>query len=513
MAWLLSLLLVLLLWMAAAGPRNPLSDDGQHHVYYLDASAWLMSDGAFGAARAALERDVAGAPTGARQVVLGDGVASLLLASDEPLALLQARLRDATARARPSAFASWLASVSALGQGDGQAQGDIVVHYYGAAPVLRAARETLPAGVQVEAAFLTQPLSSNRGIIALGAAPAASGRWDTVDVRVALDAAGAPVPGEDDLTIALDGKPLPAGVGSSSDGAGVLLTDLPADGSMLQIALRQGDAFAADDGASLLLPIRRPLRVGVAGTLPSALQDVLSLDPSLQLVDAAQAQVLVVAEGAIAATDVPTLQLVAAAGGDPAFHFTVRDIDGEIALAGNLQALGLDQARNTAIANELGRPVGVDVSQGKVARVQTWQELFAADGGFVQSLAMPLFVSRSLHWLADSPSWVPYAAAGQPLQQALLLQGLGQDTSVRDRALGDRVFLPAAGTHAVAGKNLQISLLDGDITRGVAEPIAISSSTAPPRTFLHGEFSSLLFFLALLLCCVEWLLLVRGRVP
>ncbi|MFC6839759.1 hypothetical protein ACFQGW_07815 [Xanthomonas theicola] len=367
LAWLLSLLLVLLLWLAAAGLRNPLADDGRRHVYYLDASAWLLGAGAFDAARAALERDVAARPAAQREVLLGDGMPSLLLAGDERTALLRARLRDSAARARPSGFPAWLASAGREGS-------DTLVHYYGAAPVLAAARGARPAGVQVEASFLAPPLAGNRGIVALGAAPAASGRWDAVDVLVALDAVGGPPPGRDALDVRLDGRPLPAGIRTVDDATGMLLTDVPAAGGTLQVALRQRDHFAADDAAALVLPMRRRLRVGVVGTLPPTLRDVLALDPSLQQVAPLQAQVLVVAADADADADaaagagVPALRLAAASGGAPAFRFTVRAATEQQALADHLGALGIDQARNTAIADELGRAVGVDVAQGRSAK-------------------------------------------------------------------------------------------------------------------------------------------------
>ncbi|PPT87784.1 hypothetical protein [Xanthomonas theicola] len=513
LAWLLSLLLVLLLWLAAAGLRNPLADDGRRHVYYLDASAWLLGAGAFDAARAALERDVAARPAAQREVLLGDGMPSLLLAGDERTALLRARLRDSAARARPSGFPAWLASAGREGS-------DTLVHYYGAAPVLAAARGARPAGVQVEASFLAPPLAGNRGIVALGAAPAASGRWDAVDVLVALDAVGGPPPGRDALDVRLDGRPLPAGIRTVDDATGMLLTDVPAAGGTLQVALRQRDHFAADDAAALVLPMRRRLRVGVVGTLPPTLRDVLALDPSLQQVAPLQAQVLVVAADADADADaaagagVPALRLAAASGGAPAFRFTVRAATEQQALADHLGALGIDQARNTAIADELGRAVGVDVAQGAFRQVQAWQELFAADGGFAQSPAMPLFVDRSLHWLADQAPWVPYAVAGQPLQQALLLQGLGQSAAVRERALGDRVVLPAAGLHTVAGQPLQVGLFDRAITRGVAAPATPAArGGAAPAAFARGDLASAALLLALLLCCVEWRLHVRGRIP
>ncbi|QJD66654.1 hypothetical protein HG421_02210 [Xanthomonas campestris pv. badrii] len=510
LGWLLSLLLVWLLWLAAAAPQLASGDDGRRHVFYLDASAWMLADAGFDAARQALERDVAALPGAHREVILGEALPALLLAPDERAALLPARLRQARAQPLPSGFQAWLSTVA------GGGSHATVVHYYGAGPVYAAARAARPAGVWLQAAFVAAPLDTNRGIVALGAAPAASLRWDAVDVRVGLDAVGAPLPTPDALEITLDGKPLPAGVSVQAAADGLLLKDVPAHGGTMQVALRQGDRFPIDDSAALVLPLRAPLRVALVGELPQAVQDVLALDPSLQVVTLpqAQVQVLALAPGQTPQAGLPTLHLVSATAGTSAFRFTVRDAQAQDALAAHLDALGLDQARNAAIADQLGRAVGIDIVHGNRAQVRVWQELFAADGAFVQSRAMPLFVNRSLHWLAGDAWWAPYAAAGTPLQQDLLLQPLGQSAQVRARALGDRLILPAAGRHTIAGQPLQVSLLDRGITRGVADPAAAGVVVAPmPAAWIRGDLASVLLVVALLLCCTEWLLHLRGHIP
>jgi hypothetical protein len=512
LAWLLSLLIVMLLWWAAAGLRGQAHDDGREHLFYLDGSAWLLGDGRFDAAREAVQRDVAATPGGRHRVVLGGQVGALLLAPGEPPALLAARLRQAQAQALPSTFPAWLRSPGARVSG-------AVVHYYGAQPVFDAAGAGLAEGAELRAGYLAPAVDGNRGIVSLGSAAAASGRWDAVDVQIVATAASAALPAVESLQLSLDGQPLPARPVAGTTPGSWWLRDLPAAGGLLAVQLAEADGFPADDTAALRLPLRRPLPVTLSASVPAVVRDVIAVDPSLQLVSADRAQVQVLAAGDAPRDTLPALRLIAAdtaGSGAAAFRFQVPTDAQAASIAGRLAALGLDQAGNTALAEELRRPVGVDVAVVPGARrdIAVWRDAVSTARSFTSSPAWPLFVNRSLHWLADEDASVPYAAAGTILQQDLLLEGLGQSPRVLAAALGDRLRLPAAGQYRIAGQPLAVSLLDRTVSEGIAAPVTASVPGATSAMRFAGAWpAGVMLLLALVLAALEWQLHIRGRLP
>ncbi len=507
LAWLLSLLIVLLLWWAASGLSWQAREDGRDHVFYLDASAWLLGDGRFAAASEALQRDVAATPGGRNRVVLGGDVGALLLAPGENPALLAARLRDATAQALPSAFPSWLASA---GSGDAAT----VVHYYGAQPPLDSAGAESSQDGRVLAGYLAPPIPGNRGIVTLGSSAAASGRWDAVDVLISVAASGAAEPAPAELRLTLAGAPLQATPVAAAEVGSWWLRDLPARGGVLRVQLDPADAFVADDQAALRLPVRQPVRVALSTNVPAIVREAVDVDPSLQLVDASSAQVQIIATGDAPQGAAPALRLVTARDDGAAFHFQVATEEEAGSMAGSLAALGLEQAGTSALAEELQRPVGVDLTIGQTRNVSVWNEAIATARSFTGSPAWPLFLNRSLHWLADEAPSAPFAAAGTVLQQDLLLQGLGQSARLRRDTLGDVVHLPAAGTTPRAGADLVVSLLNRAVSEGVSAPVTSTvHASASTMRFAGASWMTLMLLLALVLAALEWQLHVRGRMP
>jgi len=507
LAWLLSLLIVLLLWLAASGLAWQARDDGRAHVFYLDASAWLLGDGRFQAASEALQRDVAATPGGRNRVVLGADVGALLLAPGESPALLAARLHDAHALALPSAFAQWLSAIAAE-------SGDTVVHYYGAQPAMQAAGVVLGDGERVQAGYLAPPIAINRGIVTLGSAPAQSGRWNTVDVLIGITAKGAALPVGSELQMHLQGAPLSAMPVAGDEADTWWLRDQPADGGLLQVQLKEADAFPADDRASLRLPVRQPLRVVLSAGVPSQVRDAVDVDPSLQVGAADTAQVQIVAADDALQGTLPALRVVDARSGIAAFQFQASSEEEAQLVAARLSALGLEQAGTTALAEELQRPVGVDLTVATARGVSIWADVLTKAHSYTGSPAWPLFVNRSLHWLAAEQGTVPFAAAGTALQQDLLLQGLGQSPQMRSEALGDRLYLPAAGMHTVAGQELAVSLLDRGVSEGISAQLTTQVHAAAPATRVAGaSWVTLMLLLALVLAALEWHLYVRGRMP
>ncbi|VFR21670.1 hypothetical protein AMP9_4051 [plant metagenome] len=511
LAWLLSLLIALLLWLAFAGPRPAATPAAQVQLFYLDASAWMTAGDDFAQAKAALLADLERAPADAYEVYLGDADNTALLRQGESPVLLVKRLQGVTAQAHPSGFDRWLADMGRRAGPDAPVQ----VRYYGS-PAGAAARDRdVPVGLELIWSHLATPLPGNRGLVNLGVAAAASARWDKVDVLLEVAATGMELPKLDELRFELDGQQFaPANVTVSAPGKW-LLRDLEARGGELTVALRERDGFAVDDGARLRLPERRPIRVALTPGVPRAIGDVIAVDPALEIGDATQAQVLVRLSSEPDIPGKPALVLGDPATQDSAFTFGYVTEAERRELLDNLAQLGLSQAQNSALADRFERAVGVELAPADRRSVAVWREVFDAQSPFVKSRAMPVFVAQSLRWLAPPPLWSPYAQAGRPLVERSGLYGLTGSAQLEAQGLGDAVYLPAVGEYRVGAQRVSVSLVDRGISMAVATP---RPDRLPERVSLIDRVGGslptrLALLLAAVLLAVEWRLYQRGRMP
>ncbi|MCE4557945.1 hypothetical protein [Pelomonas cellulosilytica] len=502
-AYLLSLLLVLLLWSVVVGlQRAPEAALGRH-VFYLDNSVLLTPDGRLDRARQALLDDVARVPAAQREVVLGDALGTRLLAPGEPLGLLQTRLQAVAAEIRPSTFAGWARQRPSPG---GE---PLTLHYYGAWPAAEAARP--PAGARLAWGYVAPAVPNNRGIVSLGAWPARSGTWGRVDVLVGTMAQQGAAPDLGQLSFSLDGRPFSADGARAAGPAAWVLRDVVADGRTLRVALRQGDAFAADDAAALVLPRLQRVAVAVGPGVPTAVADVIRHDPSLQRVDEPQAQVVVRAggEGASAA---PALRLVPAASQASAFAVKVPGPTQPDAGA-TLVALGLSGLEAGPLADRLNRSIGIDLETGPRREIAAWRELFEEGAGFTRDAAMPLFVSRSLHWLATPAPWASHVRAGH----AMRWSSPDETSTASNEPAAVGAFVPGAGAAVIDGHTVTASLLDEGQSRaaGLAPPAPVRAEAdeARPNGTWAWDAAEVALVLALLLLLVEWQAYRRGRMP
>lgn len=504
LAYLLAVAIALALWLAGSGPQRDAAGEGPVQVFFLDASAAMTAPGAFDAARAALLADVRGVPAARRSVWLGDLAGKRLLAPGENLALLPARLAAVRPGAFPSIYPQWTRRRLAL---DGAAVGQ--VRYYGLAAAWQAGTSAAPAA---RAGYLAPAIAGNRGIVALGASPAASGAWDKADVLIQAMATKGAAPAAADMAVQLGGRPLSARLESAGPGL-FLLHDLPADGRTLAVALRRGDGFAADDAAALRLPRRPRIRVAVSGAVPAALRGVIAADPALQASDATRADVIVRGLGAAPMPGRPALILADARAQGAAFRFILPGGGDEAALAGALDQMGLARFDAAAMADALHRPIGVEMVDGPGRAVGIWADLLADGSGFARSPAMPLMVSQALRWLASPEPWIASAPAGGAPIDLDRADGLAEAPDLAARRLGGTIMLGEAGLAHLGKVPLAVSLLDPATTRDVAQP--------PPRIVASdgGEWSALdLPFLVLILVAgallaVEWVLFQRRWMP
>ncbi|MEG3090250.1 hypothetical protein [Sphingomonas sp. PB1R3] len=468
LAYLLILAIALLLWIAAAHPQAAsVVSGGGLQRFYLDNSALMTGSGDLAAAKRALLADVRATPADRREVILGDAVGTRLLAPGESASLLSQRLDMVSAEMRPSHFAAWMAQADAG-----------TVRYYGAWGAARPAGRL--AGLRY--GYLADPVPGNRGIVALGVTPAASGQVGKADLLVTVAAAHKPSPGAADLRWTTGGRGFAPSRVEPLGGGRFLARDIDATGQVVGVALTQGDGFAADDGAAIEVVDRRPIKLALLGGTPPAIREAVAADPSMLLVTAAQAQVVVGDARAVQAAGRPALVLSDAAA--QAFTFAGSGEAERGAVALRLDDLGLAGLDAGALADALHRPVGVDIHDSRRRQITAWRAIFAPGSPFVQSPAMPIFVSRSLHWLAQRQDW----------------QSVAQDGV-------DPLAAPAAK------RDQPVSLTDRATTLAAAD-----TSPRPAVEHSGGAWPSDLPFLLLLFAAgtllgVEWWLVQRRVIP
>lgn len=504
LAYLLILTIALLLWIAGARPEMTPGRDAADHIFYLDASAVLMGRDDLAQARRALIADARNTDPARRAVYLDGAVATPLLQPGENLALLSQRLDDVKARPAPSSFAHAVAG-SEL---DGAASSGrpSVIHYYGA---WSGARTVAPsADRRLVYGYLAAPTPDNRGVVALGASPAASGDAVRADILVeAIGADGLPLPA-DALRFSREGRDVGVETLARPDGR-LIVRDVVADGALFTVRLARSDAFPADDQASLRLPDERPVNVALSPGAPAAVVRAVRLNPAFSVTAPQDAQVVVRRSGERFGEDRPAL-VVTQSGDQPAFVFTYGVGEPEPDLSGALDALGMSDVETQALARTTRRDVSAETRQGQQRSVAVWSALFDDGGGFPSAASFPVFVSRTLSWLVDAGPWVPYAQADTDLTDQSDLYGLSSDRRIAERALNGDLYLSQAGETRIGDLRLAVSLTDREITMDAARAAPSDVVVTPVRGPAVDLLFILLVVIAGLLLLLEWRLHQRG---
>ncbi|MGP7796833.1 BatA domain-containing protein [Sphingomonas sp. CLY1604] len=503
-SYALSLALVLPLWFAFAGPiLNAAAGGRGFRLFYLDNSAVLA--GNMAAAKRALLADVRGVAPSRRAVFLGDATATQLLAPGESTSLLAARLDRIDADPRPSSLGGWIAERVARTPGAPMP----AVSYYGGWGAVEAS-----GAAHLRYGYLAKPVPDNRGIVALGASPAASGRWSKADVLVAFAGPGNRPPGIDDFSITRGGRPIvPAGIVPAGAGR-FLLRDVDADGDLLTVALRRHDGFPADDRAAVRLPDRHVIRIALSSTTPPTIRAVIAHDDAFAIVAPDEAQVVVRRAGEAFGGDRPSLTLAPVGKAAETFLFS-GPAEERRDLAARLDDYGLAQIDAAMLADQMHRPISVDVADASRRAVRVWAPLFDSGSSFAKTPGMPLFVSRALRWLAGEQGWIPYAKAGWPLPAVSAMTDWPGSTPGADRGLGGQIFADDAGVLHLKDRRIAVALTDRATTLGVAAVPPVGMPVGEGRSALlpHDAPYALLMLLAILLLAGEWIAYQRHRMP
>ena len=504
LAYLLVLAICTLLWLAFAGPEAHDDRTSAYRVLFLDGSAHTASGDDFEQAVDMLKADLAGMPDGRREVIWGGARNIKLLKPGEDRLLLDRRLASLAPEAAPSALNEQLRLLSV----PGAAPESLEFVVYGRAPADLAVVERLPTGTRLSRAIDYPDGESNHGIAALGVNPAASGRWDRVDLLIRI--AGTPdADVGDEVTVEVGGQPLGDDrLERLGDGL-ALVRDLAADGREVEVRLEASDELALDNTARLTLPTRRAVGVALADDLDPAIRHAIEADPGLTIIDE-DASVAIRVRGAAAFSDLPALEFAPAADQATAFEIDYTGNDSaELALRASVTALGLDQIDAAGLAAEAERPVGVQLRQAELPGISVWEELLA-HYNFTGARSFPVFISRSVRWLAGEPAWHPYLAAGRPLPNATVWS-LAADVEASLDALGADYVLGAAGTVSSSRGDEAVALLSDAVTeRRMGTPLLASQTGGD---FAGTGIVTWLILAALLLLGAEWYLYQRGLMP
>ncbi|MGB0684614.1 MAG: hypothetical protein ACPGQD_00280 [Planctomycetota bacterium] len=498
-AYLLLLAITSLLWLALAGLVQG-ERDVRPRWLMLDASAGMLRDGRFDAAKEQLLADVARLDASERRVYwMGAGV-ELLLAPGEEVPLLAARLEGRTPELVPPLVA---ASLARWATEAGEAAPEVLL--YGDAPIDEATRAALPADWSLhQRTAAPETVAANRGILAAGVGEAASGRWDRVDLTVAVAAQGLALnEAVAALEVELDGAAFElemVAVPGGDEGLAMLrAADLPAEGGVLELRLPAADGFAADDAVQLHLPERRPLRVALSPDLDPLLGSLLSADPAVVLTRI-DADVQVVRTDDAMDLAMPRLVIHGDDGGALFRLQAERGDDAQLLLEEAYEALGLGSIDALGLATSLGRAVTVDAAIGGPAEIRLADALLDPELGFTGSRAFPLLITRALRWLRPSEALLPYVAAGRAVpSEATRLLGAPQVMGAAGEA-----ELPTHGAVAV-GLFAPAASLPADRRMTVDDLPAGARAGIPAWTWL--------VLLALILLVFEGLHYRRGRMP
>lgn len=494
-AYLLILAICSLIWVSFADPRWEGEGGEQSYVLLLDGSAGMARGNAFEKAVDQLKKDISSMPADRRQVLWVGGHVKTLLAPGEHVLLLDKRLESLAPEAAPSSLERELRQLAMVSREDAAA----TILIYGDAPVRQQVLDMMPATYKIQRAAEAELESGNRGITALGVSEALSGKWDRVDVLIKLESDEDQLLGAKDVKITLNGQTL-ENVSFMETGKGAfMIKDVPAKGGLLKVALLEEDILSLDNTAELRLPERPMIRVQLSPSL-SSLRTVLGADRAVELVTE-KPDVVIKRKGEAFGGDVATLEFVPQSEQDASFKLIYPgDEDSTELLGSAVQALGLNQIDATSLAGASQKPISISAEGGDAWRFAVWEELLGNDYNFVQSRSFPLFMAKSIRWLAQTKSWHPYVAAGSPL----VTNGFG------DRNVLGVNYVPAAG--GKEGK-LVVSLLDPAITAGNIDG-AVEVKGASLGTVLESQdFVTWLLLLALLLLSAEWYFYQKGRMP
>ncbi len=484
-AYLLALAIVGLIWLAWAGPesREEVSEDT---VFLLDGSGVMTVGNRFDESTMRLLRAVKTRSVARRRVFWAGGDLRLLLDRGEQVRLLTARLEGLRPEASPEGLAR---ACLDLARQIGPRPTKIVL--LGDSPVPAEIQRQFPEHLTLQR-LGPEPEAGeeivNRGIPAIGMASSESD-YESVDVY--FRTLGSP----QGFQVQLDGR-LYSETPEDLGGGRGMLRGVPAEGGELSLDLAEiSDPFPLDDRAVLRLPRRERLRVRLESSVPETVVRLVQADPALEKVATNPDVIVMAGERGDGVPDaVPMLQWMSEDALEAAF--TVVASEADVSVHTVFDALGLDQIDTTGLAQASGKEIRLQVQPGEVRAVRVWDRLLTEEYNLTRSAAFPLFIARSLRWLAGEEAVDPYVRVGE----------------VHDdfTAGGVPYAPPRVGEYRGAdGRTVWASL--GGV--GLSEVDEVARVASMERVSRGIDWVTWLVAAALLLLIGEWLLYKRGRLP
>ncbi len=483
-SYLLVLAIAGLIWLAWAEPRST-GDSDRESVLLVDGSAGMALGSRFEDTLALLKRDVVRFPTAQRRVFWCGGDTRLLLDRGEESILLEARLEGL----RPEATSRGLERACLTLARELQDDREVDLVLYGDGTIDQAVRDILPDSMALHrAAVPPEPGKDvNQGIRALGMTES-NADFEAVDLYFRTSIA------EANFSFHLGDQPY-AGEAMALDPGEWLLRGVPARGEAFSVRLLGNDALSVDDSASIQLPFRERIRVGLSEDAPAVLRQLVAGDPALQVVEIGPA----VAIGT-GLEGVPSLQWTSSEEEGDAFVFVVKSDAGAGEADDLFVRLGMNQIDATGLAQASGRIIRLSVQQGETRSVRLWEELLTGEFNLTKSAAFPLFVAQAIRWLAEVEPVDPYVSVGEahPLLTA-----------------AESVYAPPrVGAYRDGDGMERIASLAEDPL-----PVAEEGTAEIPRletlaSAVGGQpWMTWLILIVLVLLGLEWVLFQKGRVP
>lgn len=512
LAYLLALLICWLLWVGFSDLETDDTGASDFYVMVLDGSAGAAVSNEFELSKQDLLSDIGSYPLDQREVYLAAGQNTRLLAPDENSLVLDRRLDEVEPVSAPSSVDDL---VRILSRGVTE-EGSLNIIVYGRSTIPQETVENLPESVNIQWSIPNNEDFVNRGIVALGIGEPLSGAWDKVDVLLRILSTETNPIDPSELTLTLGDQPLDSNSLTTLNDTDFLLKDVPANGLLLHAVLAGDDDLPFDNQASVALPLKTPINIVLGANVSPSLLPALRADEALTIVEqVGDADIAIIGPGD-PPTTLPTFSIVPIEEQETAFLIGIDEgDDAQLALERAVDELGIRQIDAVAIATEIEREVEVMMEISDQRYISIWQPIVEDEFNFRDSFSFPLFVSKSMRYLADDPPWYAYFAAGKPAIEQSAGASLAETDVLADLAVGTYYVRNEAGEFEIA-EDLTggvVSLLDSSST--VRNQSQVISSELVTQTSVYPRWSLLtwLMLLVFLLIVSEWYIYQRRLMP
>lgn len=511
LAYLLVLLICWLLWLGFSDFRTNPSDTGDFHAFVLDASAGASVGNEFNSSKQQLLNDIGSFAKDHREVYVTAGRNQKVLATGEETLLLERRLADVEPKSAPASIEDL---IRILSRGVGEEE-NLFINIYGRTAIAQDVIDQLPDNVAINWQLPTDDGTQNRGIVALGIGEPLSGAWDKVDVLLRIiDSSGEEIPLVD-LSLLLNEQPLETASLTRLNGTDFIMYDVPANGGVFHVTLAGDDDVKFDNEASVALPLKQPIRVAVGENLPNSVLLALRADAALQIVSLSEEADVAILGSGDPTSSLPTLSVVPMDSQEIAFVIGIdegEDADQSLQVA--VDSLGLRNIDAVAIATELNRDIEVQMKIGEQRSIALWDSIVEDEFNFRDSFSFPLFVSKSIRYLADEPPWYAYFAAGRPAIEQSAGASLANTDLLSEMAAGTYLVRNESGEF----ENMNqlpgvVSLLDTTVTTRSANQGVMSEAGINTPVYPRWALLTWLMLLVFGLIIAEWYIYQRRLMP